>query len=681
MRPTLAAQALRETTVEYLTTTFALAEPATQQALTDFLTDPADGLFRGPYLRIRRPFRAAEDGWQQHLDWYKDDFWPYAHQAEAFARLTTKGGHVPQPTLVTTGTGSGKTESFLVPVVDHCRRAKAAGKPGIKAVLLYPMNALAGDQADRLGKLLEDERLADVTAGLYIGEASSTANGSPYGRVMVERAEIRRNPPDILITNYKMLDLLLQRQQDAPLWADADLAYIVIDEFHTYDGAQGTDVAMLLRRLGKVVGASEDGRPLGSICPVATSATLGEAPVAADKQVQGGSGPRAMLDVASQVFGTRFPDDSVIGEDRRDLNSFLAPVDLTLPLPSPAELAALPEPAPADHGLDDIARAVLGCDTSDPRELGRRLLAHPLTHQLLGADVDQPLTAEELLGSFPATSAWCVAAAQDPKTAAGALARFIALISVARAPDAPTGQDRPLLLIETHLWVRSLSRVLRFVSPTPVFSWSDADQAAATAVASAAQEERRRKAARSGRLPSAYCRHCGRSGWSAVCPERNPSSLVTAPDDIYRLSAGGGAGKARVRALITATQAEAAEQARRALARSLRRGRRSATHEATVLVLEDNGETLRRVDPDEVFLADGQIAEAPKNGVFVKAWFDNADQDDYAKQDRCPACGQAQGIRFLGAGVAPSPPWRSPSCSPVASCRRRTTRAVTGARP
>ncbi|MFE9480999.1 DEAD/DEAH box helicase [Streptomyces spororaveus] len=653
MRPTLAAQALRETTVEYLTTTFALAEPATQQALTDFLTDPADGLFRGPYLRIRRPFRAAEPGWEQHLDWYKDDFWPYAHQAESFARLTTKGGHVPQPTLVTTGTGSGKTESFLVPVVDHCRRAKAAGKPGIKAVLLYPMNALAGDQADRLGKLLEDERLADVTAGLYIGEASSTANGSPYGRVMVERAEIRRNPPDILITNYKMLDLLLQRQQDAPLWADADLAYIVIDEFHTYDGAQGTDVAMLLRRLGKVVGASEDGRPLGSICPVATSATLGEAPVAADKQVQGGSGPRAMLDVASQVFGTRFPDDSVIGEDRRDLNSFLAPVDLTLPLPSPAELAALPEPAPADHGLDDIARAVLGCDTSDPRELGRRLLAHPLTHQLLGADVDQPLTAEEVLGSFPATSAWCVAAAQDPKTAAEALARFIALISVARAPDAPAGQDRPLLLIETHLWVRSLSRVLRFVSPTPVFSWSDADQAAATAVASAAQEERRRKAARSGRLPSAYCRHCGRSGWSAVCPERNPSSLVTAPDDIYRLSAGGGAGKARVRALITATQAEAAEQARRVLARGLRRGRRSATHEATVLVLEDNGETLRRVDPDEVFLTDGRIAEAPENGVFVKAWFDNADQDDYAKQDRCPACGQAQGIRFLGAGVAP----------------------------
>lgn len=515
------------------------------------------------------------------------------------------------------------------------------------------MNALAGDQADRIGELLEDERLRDVTAGLYIGEASSTKNGSPYGRVAVDRAEIRRNPPDILITNYKMLDLLLQRQQDAPLWADADLAYIVIDEFHTYDGAQGTDVAMLLRRLGVVVGAAEEGRPLGSICPVATSATLGESPVR-DRQDQGGAGgSRAMLNVASQVFGVRFPDDAVVGEDRRDLNSFLSPVDVWLPLPSPAQVAALPDPPARDGGLDEVSRLVLGCDTSHAREMGRRLLAHPLTHDLLTADVDQPLTAGEILAAFPASSAWRVTAAQDPEIAAKALARFIALISVARDPGAPAGKDRPLLLVETHLWVRALSRVLRFVAPQPAFSWTDADRAAFASVTSAAQADRNRAAPRAGRLPSAYCRHCGRSGWSAVCPERNPTSLVSAPDDVYRLSVGGGAGKARVRALIAATPAEAANQARQALGRSMRRGKRAAVREATVLVLEDNGEALRRIDPDEVLRPDGSIAEAPENGVFVKAWFDNADQDAYAKQDRCPACGQAQGIRFLGAGVAP----------------------------
>ena len=652
MRPTLAAQALRDTAVEYLTTTFALAEPATQKALTDFLTDPADGLFRGPYLRIRRPFRSAPGGWERYLDWWRDGFRPYAHQAEAFARLTTKAGHVPQPTLVTTGTGSGKTESFLVPVLDHCRRERAAGRAGVKAVLLYPMNALAGDQAGRLGKLLdEDPRLAEVTAGLYIGEASARGAASPYGRVMVERAEIRRNPPDILITNYKMLDLLLQRQLDAPLWADADLAYVVIDEFHTYDGAQGTDVAMLLRRLGAVAGAAQEGRPLGSVCPVATSATLGEGGPDDDPQASGGGGARAMLDVASRVFGTYFPDDSVIGEDRRELSVFLKPLDASLPAPSPDEVAALPDPVATAGGMDRLARTVLGCDTSDARELGRRLLAHPVTHDLLATGVDRPLTFEEVLTAFPASSPWRLAVEQDPVTAVEALARFVALVSEARDPDAPDGEERPLLLVESHLWVRSLSRVLRFVSPRPVFSWSDDDQAAASAVASAAQEERRRAVRRSGRLPSAYCRHCGRSGWSAVCPERNPSVLVTAPDDIYRLSAGGGAGKARVRAMIAATPAEAAEQARRTLARARRRG--AALRDASVLVLEDNGERLRPVDPDEVLLPGGRIADAPDNGVFVKLWYLNQDADEFARQDRCPACGQAEGIRFLGAGVAP----------------------------
>ncbi|MGV9985639.1 DEAD/DEAH box helicase [Streptomyces olivaceus] len=653
MRPTLAAQALRDTAVEYLTTTFALAEPATQEALTDFLTDPADGLFRGPYLRIRRPFRSAPGGWERHLDWWQDGFRPYAHQAEAFARLTTKDGHAPRPILVTTGTGSGKTESFLVPVIDHCRRERAAGRAGVKAVLLYPMNALAGDQAGRLGKLLdEDPRLAEVTAGLYIGEASARGTASPYGRVMVDRSEIRRNPPDILITNYKMLDLLLQRQLDAPLWADADLAYVVIDEFHTYDGAQGTDVAMLLRRLGAVAGAAEEGRPLGSVCPVATSATLGESGPQADPQTAGAGGARAMLDVASRVFGTYFPDDAVIGEDRREPGAFLKPLDVSLPVPPPGEVAALPDPAATAGGMDRLAWAVLGCDTSDARELGRRLLAHPVTHDLLATGVDQPLTFEEVLRGFPASSPWRLAVEQDPVTAVEALARFVALVSEARDPDAPDGERRPLLLVESHLWVRSLSRVLRFVAPRPVFSWSDADQAAASSVASAAQEERRRSVRRSGRLPSAYCRHCGRSGWSAVCPERNPSELVTAPDDVYRLSAGGGAGKARVRAMIAATPAEAAEEARRALARARRR-RGAASRDASVLVLEDNGERLRPVDPDEVLLPGDRIADAPDNGVFVKMWYLQSDADEFARQDRCPACGQAQGIRFLGAGVAP----------------------------
>ena len=200
------------------------------------------------------------------------------------------------------------------------------------------MNALATDQADRINKLLTTNDLPGVTAGLYIGERPDTT----YARVLTERSDIRRTPPDILITNYKMLDLLLQRGDDLPLWRDADIRYVVVDEFHTYDGAQGTDVAMLLRRLAAATGHAEPGQPLGRICPVATSATLGET----------AGGTEAIRDVAEQVFGTPFPGDSVIGEHRQAPGDFLGPVDYGLPLPDPKDLAAIPDPRldPSGHG-------------------------------------------------------------------------------------------------------------------------------------------------------------------------------------------------------------------------------------------------------------------------------------------------------------------------------------------
>ena len=151
--PTLQAGALRQGIVDYLTTTFALADPEAAQALTEFLSDAEDGIFRGPYLRLRLPYRPAEDGWQRSLDW-DPGLVPYGHQAAAYARLTTNdlGSDKPRPlpTLVTTGTGSGKTEAFLHPILDHVVRANRAGVTGTKALILYPMNALANDQTGRL---------------------------------------------------------------------------------------------------------------------------------------------------------------------------------------------------------------------------------------------------------------------------------------------------------------------------------------------------------------------------------------------------------------------------------------------------------------------------------------------------------------------------------------------------
>ncbi|BAL91243.1 putative DEAD/DEAH box helicase [Actinoplanes missouriensis 431] len=611
MRPTVAADTLQRNLTQYLTTTFGLTEERVRRGLEGFLTHPEQGVFRGPYLRIRTPFRVAGDGWREALEWAPEEFGPYVHQAKAFRRLSTLN-RAAEPTLITTGTGSGKTESFLVPVLDHCRRERAKGRAGIKAILLYPMNALATDQTQRINELLSDPALSRVTAGLYIGDVAAVE----YPHVMTKRSEMRRNPPDILITNYKMLDLLLQRADDLPLWENADPAYVVLDEFHTYDGAQGTDVAMLLRRLAAALGLTQPGRPLGTICPVATSATLGEG---GDKD-----GRTAVREVAEQVFGVPFDEDSLVGEVRYTPNDFLKAPNHTLPLPDPELLAFLDDRTPAM--MDHAAELLLGepCG-DDPARMGALLLEHPLTRGLLESLGPDPRTFDEIIEVLPrkVMGGWGSPMRTDPEVTARALARFVGLLSLARNPDHPT---RPLLNIETHLWVRSVSRLLRGVGPDATFGW-DGEQARVFDP-SAPEIDAVVTDTRFTRLPAIYCRHCGRSGWSAFSPERQPQELVTEPDKIYR--AGVGREKRRVRALITATADEFAA----ALADRNKKPKN--------LQILRYGRHVRPFDPakDHALSED----EIPVLADIVTI--------DAAEKDRCPSCEMDGGIRFLGAGLA-----------------------------
>lgn len=128
--PTIQANHLREGLTDYLATTFALTDPDAQSALSDFVGHPDTGMFKGPYVRLRLPFAPAGGNWSMHLDWWPTGFIPYGHQGAAFERLSTKFHNRPQPTLVTTGTGSGKTEAFLYPILEHVLRSKAAGVTG-----------------------------------------------------------------------------------------------------------------------------------------------------------------------------------------------------------------------------------------------------------------------------------------------------------------------------------------------------------------------------------------------------------------------------------------------------------------------------------------------------------------------------------------------------------------------
>lgn len=308
--PSLQAATLTHALTEYLTTTFDLTDKETRQAAEAFITDPDNGIFHGPYLNLTLPYAPGQDNTQEVFDWY-EGYPPYAHQTQAFARLTSKN-HTPQPTLITTGTGSGKTESFLYPILDHINRVKSTQPSGIKALIIYPMNALAADQASRLAHILADHPELTITAGIYTGEHTGEHTRVTHDGLINNRTHLRSTPPDILLTNYKMLDQLLLRPDDATLWAaSADtLQYLVLDEFHTYDGAQGTDVAMLLRRLGHTLNRHRTTpapaeHPLGPVTPIATSATLST-----------DDDPHTMLNFAETVFAQPFHDDALVTDTR-----------------------------------------------------------------------------------------------------------------------------------------------------------------------------------------------------------------------------------------------------------------------------------------------------------------------------------------------------------------------------
>ncbi len=179
----------------------------------------------------------------------------YVHQADAI-RIVHEAEHHKRPGIVVTaGTGAGKTESFLVPLLnDLYRNARRPGEEGVRAILLYPLNALVNDQVARIRKWLSGQQ--QIRFCYFTGEtpennsAASKLGINPYlkGAEIVTREQARATPPDILVTNYSMLEYLLCRPQDSSLFGSA-LRTLVLDEAHVYSGTLAAEIALLLRRV------------------------------------------------------------------------------------------------------------------------------------------------------------------------------------------------------------------------------------------------------------------------------------------------------------------------------------------------------------------------------------------------------------------------------------------------
>lgn len=305
------SQDIKATYRRYLQSLLAVRDPEMDVALRGAI-DSTRMLDKGPYLEATPPYAAGASLEDLIGEGVLDagfgglgspalplDRPLYVHQEQAI-RKAAAGRNV----VVATGTGSGKTESFLLPILDSLVREHEAGTlgPGVRALLLYPMNALANDQLKRLRQVLAS--YPQITFGRYTGDteedpkravdAFSELNiGEPIlPNEILSRHEMRAEPPHLLLTNYAMLEYLLLRPRDMDLFAageDSRWRFIVVDEAHVYDGSQGAEVAMLLRRVRDRVASS---RPIQCI---ATSATVG-----------GDADPAAVTGFAANLFGQSF---------------------------------------------------------------------------------------------------------------------------------------------------------------------------------------------------------------------------------------------------------------------------------------------------------------------------------------------------------------------------------------
>ena len=292
---------LQERMQRYLLTALPISRrfPKLRQQAADYLKQP-DVIMKGPFLEAIPDFPkgctlqelVAEGLLHEGFSSLGETIFSrklHKHQEDVLRRVCGGGENV----VVATGTGSGKTECFLFPLINELLGSELVGKPGIRAIIVYPMNALANDQLyQRLAPVLASKLSQyGLTVGRYTGQTDPRKSRKEMAEDMMaidhiksefpdgipetwllSRNEMLTNPPHVLITNYAMLEHLLLLPHNRPLFSKVDLRYLILDEIHTYSGTQATEVAMLLRKLLNRYAKNRDVRCIG------TSASLSSKP-------------------------------------------------------------------------------------------------------------------------------------------------------------------------------------------------------------------------------------------------------------------------------------------------------------------------------------------------------------------------------------------------------------------
>lgn len=408
MDPLELADRLREDYRRFTWTTYPIADPLLRQRL-ERMVDEDSLLWHGPFLSVQPRFQLdatlAELGSRIGLPTQVCEAFPrverlFAHQVAAITRI-----HAGSNTLVATGTGSGKTEAFLIPVAAHAYANRH--RRGVKAIALYPMNALVNDQEDRVQAACEQ---LGLRYGVYTGATPQNV-----------RDAMQDAPPDILLTNYSMLEYLLTRRDDRKLFGDGVLRHLILDEVHTYQGALGTEIACLVRRLRGHIDVE------GLVC-VGLSATVSAGGDHAGDLVR-------TAEFASNLFGAPFDTGAIVEET---------------PIPP-----AAPEMDRIGPPPDAAALTAALAEGADPSAL-RRVLGDPddsLMLDLLRAKLTEPRTIAELvteLAEIPAR------ASTDPAHLHDEAAGWLLLGAGTSTPEGP-----PVLEAKVHLFLRGLPHLMR----------------------------------------------------------------------------------------------------------------------------------------------------------------------------------------------------------------------------